>query len=174
MLIKLSTFFLMLTLCSPALADPIVYVCERPAWEGEKGCGPNNTYYTYAFHVETDDLLLTKDDPKYKRPTYAFQMSKSCDVSRGSRRGYFFSVAEESLTFWVNLNPAGASYAGSWSKVKLDRENMTAVMDGVKKSPFLNCRKEESESWIITQAKSGGGVRGGQVDYYRTFPTEEG
>jgi hypothetical protein len=170
---KFQIVFLALTLSFSAFAEPVVYVCERPAWEGVKSCGPNNTYYTYAFHVDTDDLVLNKDDPKYDRPTYAFQMRKGCDVSKGGKFGYYYSVTNESLTFWINLAPTGRLYSGIFSRVKLNRENLTAVMDGVKKSPFLTCRMEISESWIITQAKASRGTKAGELPYNRTFPTKD-
>lgn len=164
---------LSLVISTLSFADPIVYVCERPAWEGVKGCGPNNTYYTYAFHLESDDLKINKGDQGYRAPGYMFQMKKGCDIEKGTRHALGYTVQEDYLTFWVTLVPT-AMYSSAWSRVRLDRETLTAEMDGVEHSPFLTCRQGASEDWIVARAKPGsGGVRFPPEAFNsRKFPSE--
>lgn len=132
---KLHIFFLILIFCSSAFADPIVYICERPAWEGVEGCGPDSTYSTYKLSVETDDFGKRK-------PIYGFQVAKGCDASKGARVRRNYEVNEESITFKYYLSPQKPA------TIKLDRESMKAVLSRVTKSPELSCRMEEGDdSW---------------------------
>lgn len=124
-----------LALSSTAFAEPVLYVCERPAWEGKEGCGPNNTYYTYNLLVETRNF----DD---KNPMYTFQMRKGCDASKGRKHRYRYAVNDDAFLFWFKPNPN--SHASVMPTIKLDRQSMKAVMSNVDDSPELSCRVEEA------------------------------
>jgi len=133
---KFQFVFLSLIFCSTAFAEPVLFVCERPAWEGVEGCGPNNTYYTYNLFVETDDF-----DKEY--PIYDFQMSKSCDASKATMWNYNYRVTDEIIEFMFNQVPSGAVKAQFLSTITLNRETLKAVMTKVKHGTELTCRKEK-------------------------------
>ena len=128
-------FLTTLVLCSTAFAEPLLYVCERPAWEGKEGCGPNNTYYTYNLQVET----LEFDD---RDPLYTFQMRKGCDASKGRKQRYHYKANGDAILFWFKQNPNASTTV--MPTIKLDRNTMKAVMSGVRNSPELSCRIEQS------------------------------
>lgn len=87
-----------------AFAEPIMFICERPAWEGVTGCGPNNTYYTYGFFADTDnfDHLENKESFRYQRPEYVIAKRKGCSLvgARGAKAT--FTVKEKVITFWFS------------------------------------------------------------------------
>ena len=130
--------FLTLFFSSVAFAEPVLYVCERPAWEGKEGCGPNNTYYTYNLFVETDDFDT-------KNPIYDFQMGKGCDASKANMWNYHYKVTDEELKFLFNLVPVGAVKAQLLSTITIDRKSLKAVMSNVSHSSELTCRQEPGE-----------------------------
>ena len=130
---------IMLSFCATTFAEPVVYVCERPAWDGVKGCGPNNTYYTYRIFVETDDF-------DHKSPVYELQMSNRCDASRAARWSYNYKVTEETLSFWFKRVPNAPTHGQISSTIKIDRESMRSTMSNVKNSRELNCRQEVGEN----------------------------
>lgn len=123
-----------LALCTSALAESQLYVCERPAWNGHEGCGPNNTYETHTFRVETGDF----DDEK---PEYIYQGGKGCDVSRKSTYRYRYRVDEDEIVFSFALLPHNPRNK-FWTTITVDRSDLSAVMSGVDESPNLQCRIE--------------------------------
>lgn len=131
-LIAILTF----TFCSIAVADPVLYVCERPAWDGVEGCGPNNTYATYKLLVETKDF-----EKKYSK--YTFRGSRGCNADRGRRYKYDYRANGDTIKFAFNPRP-GSSGTAHMSTITLDLDSMKAVMSGVKDSPELMCRVEPS------------------------------
>lgn len=131
-LIAILTF----TFCSVAFADPVLYVCERPAWDGVEGCGPNNTYATYKLLVETKDF-----EKKYSK--YTFRGSKGCNADRGRRYKYDYRANGETIKFAFNPRP-GSTNTTQMSTITLNLDSMRAVMSGVKESPELMCRVEET------------------------------
>lgn len=136
---KFNIVFLALLCSSAAFAEPVLYVCERPAWGGKEGCGPNNTAYTYNIFVETDDF--DKDNP-----VYDFQMSKGCDASNSSMWNYNYVVNQETLEFFFNSVPNGADKVQFYQTIKLNRETLKAVMGNVLESKELTCRQEPGEN----------------------------
>ncbi len=122
-----------------AFSDPIVFICERPAWGDKSGCGPNNTHSTYAFHVETNDFRL-------KNPDYTFQLRHGCEVEKARRIRFHYRVIDNEIHFRYQ-RPLGNT--AGWSTIRLDRDTLVAEMVGVSNGPILKCRQEESESWII-------------------------
>lgn len=138
---KFNLVFLTLIFSSAVFAEPVLYVCERPAWSGKKGCGPNNTYFTYNLFVETNDF--SKD-----YPTYDFQMSKGCDASNSTMWNYNYIVNDETIEFFFNQVPNGAVKAQFLSTIKLDRQTMKAYLSNVPKSNELTCRQEPGENRI--------------------------
>jgi len=133
---RILVIFLTLAFCSTAMADPLTYICERPAWDGKEGCGPNNTYYTYRLQLDTKDF-------DNKDPRYVFQMKKGCDASKGSKKRYHYVVSDETLAFKFK-RIAHTSSNTSMSVIYLDRETLKAKMSNVEDSPNLTCRLEES------------------------------
>jgi hypothetical protein len=116
-------------------AESLLYVCERPAWDGKTGCGPNNTHSTHTFLVDTDDF----DDQK---PTYVYQGGKGCDVSKKSKFRYQYAVTPEEIIFKY----ARAPYAPReklWATFTLDRESMTATLSKTDHASELTCRVEK-------------------------------
>jgi hypothetical protein len=134
---RLNALLITLIACSPALAAPQLYVCERPAWDGKEGCGPNNTYATYTFLVETNDFDKEK-------PEYVFQGGKGCDVSKKVKYRYHYVVSEDSMTFKFAELPK-APRDKLWTTIKLDRNTMKAVLNDTDNSPELSCRLETPE-----------------------------
>jgi len=129
-LIAILTF----SFCSIAFADPVLYVCERPAWDGEDGCGPNNTYATYKLLVNTNDF-----NKKYSK--YTFRGSKGCNANRGHRYKYAYRANGHTIKFGFDPSP-GSTGSVQMSTITLDLDSMKAVMSGVNESPELVCRVE--------------------------------
>ncbi|MEE4294855.1 MAG: hypothetical protein V2I79_12915 [Xanthomonadales bacterium] len=117
------------------LAESVLYVCERPAWDGKTGCGPNNTYSTHTFLVDTDDF----DDEK---PIYVYQGGKGCDVSKKSRFRHHYAVTPENFVFKYARAPR-APRDKLWATFTLDRESMTATLSKTKHASELTCRVEK-------------------------------
>jgi hypothetical protein len=133
---RISVLALALAFSSAAFAEPVLYVCERPAWEGKEGCGPNNTYETYSMLVETEDFGS-------KHAKYTLRKSKGCDKDKGSKYKYNYTADNGTLLFAFYAKPSSAAMGqGKKSTIKLDLETMTAVMSRVKDSPVLSCRIE--------------------------------
>lgn len=132
---KLHVVLLTLIFCSAVFAEQIVLVCERPAWEGQEGCGPNNTYETYRLSVETDDFN------KKGGATYGFQRAKGCDTSKAAKIRNKYTVTEDKVKFQIDT---------PYKTITVDRESLNAVLSGrTTKSPDLTCDVEEgsSEEW---------------------------
>lgn len=139
---KLHMLSLALFFCTSALAEQIVIVCEVPAGEGDEGCGPNNTYLTYRFSVETDEL-----NGKFGS-TYGYQAARGCDVSKEPKWRYKLSATEE----WIRFN---RNYGQN--DILVNRESMNAVIRSkTASSPEFACRLEEggSEMWSKGTRKS--------------------
>ena len=123
-----------LVFCTSALAESVLYVCERPAWGDHEGCGPNNTYSTHTFKVDTKDF---GDD----KPIYVYQGGKGCDVSRKEKLRYRYRVDEGEIVFSFALLPHNPRNK-LWTTITVDRDDLSAVMSGVDDSPRLQCRTE--------------------------------
>ncbi len=132
---KLLTLTATLVFCTSAFAESLLYVCERPAWEGKDGCGPNNTYATYTMRVDTRDF----DD---EEPVYVFQAGKGCDVSKKTKYRHLYEVTPEAITFNFAELPK-APRDKLWTTITVDRETMKGVLANAKHSPELACRVEE-------------------------------
>ena len=133
---RISVLALTLAFSSAAFAEPITYVCERPAWDGKEGCGPNDTYETYSMLVESGDF-------GDKQAKYSFRKSKGCDKDKGGKYKYGYKVNNGTIVFAFYPKPSSAAMGqGKMSTIKLDLDTMTAVMSNVKDSPVLSCRIE--------------------------------
>lgn len=133
---KIATLVLTSVFCTTAFAESIVYVCERPAWDGQEGCGPNNTYATYSMTVDAGDF-------GNKHAKYNFRMSKGCDASKGRRYKYDYNATDKTIVFSFSAKPSSSSFGyAKLSTIKLDLDSMQAVMSGVEDSPVLSCRVE--------------------------------
>lgn len=135
-MLRIPTVILTLAFCSTALADPVLYVCERPAWDGHEGCGPNNTYATYK-------LLFDDRDFNKKYSEYTFRGAKGCNADKGRRSTYSFKANDESIMFAFKTNPYSSKGSQDISTITVDRDSMKAVLSNVKDSPELTCKIEE-------------------------------
>jgi len=131
---RISVLLMTLAFCSTAMADPVTYICERPAWDGKKGCGPNDTYYTYRLQLDTKDF-------EHENPEYTFQRKKGCDASKGVKHRYHYSVDDETIAFKFRKEPRSVS-TSTWSVIYMDRETLKATMTRVEDSPNLVCHVE--------------------------------
>jgi hypothetical protein len=132
---RILTLIAALLICSPALAEPQLFICERPAWEGKEGCGPNNTYATYTFRVETSDFDKEK-------PEYVFQGGKGCDTSKKVKYRYLYAVTEDTISFKFAELPK-APRDKLWTKIDVDRKTMEGTLNNAEHSPELSCRIEK-------------------------------
>jgi hypothetical protein len=134
-MLRIPTVILTLAFCSTALADPVLYVCERPVWDGHEGCGQNNTYATYSILYDTRDI-----NKKYSK--YTFRGSKGSDAKKGRRYTYRYKANGEKMIFAFSANPTSTNTA-QMSTITVDLDSMKGVMSGVKDSPEMTCRIEE-------------------------------
>ncbi len=132
---RILTLIATVLICSPALAETQLFICERPAWEGKEGCGPNNTYATYTFQVETSDF-------DKERPEYTFQGGKGCDVSKKVKYRYLYAVDGETIVFKFAELPK-APRDKLWTTIEVDRESMKGILNNAEHSPELSCRVEK-------------------------------
>ncbi len=133
---KIATLVLTFVFCSTAFAESVLYVCERPAWDGQEGCGPNNTYATYSMLVETEEF-------GNKHSKYDFRMRKGCDASKGRKYKYDYDYNDKTIVFAFNAKPAASAMGrAKMSTIKLDLDSMEAALSGVEDSPVLSCRTE--------------------------------
>lgn len=134
---KLIIILLALLSCATASAETIVYICERPAWEGAEGCGVNNTAFTYGFWVETEDFdhNVDKDRLWYNLPKYRYTEHEGCDLKEARGSEGRFTVTDDAIEFWF-----GKAVSNN-RKVELDTISMTAKLTGhrVKHSHDLTC-----------------------------------
>lgn len=127
-------FPLLLTV-STVFAEPLLYVCERPAWDGKAGCGPNDSYSTHTFLVETRDF-------GDEQPEYVYRGGKGCEVAKKTAYRYHYRVEPETLTFRFAQLPR-APRDKLWTSVTLDRNTMAAVLNGVEHGSGLVCHEEK-------------------------------
>lgn len=145
----MARFFILiatLIVCAPAFAEMQLFTCERPAWDGKDGCGPNNTYSTHTFLVNTRDFHdhafeADASDHMDEQPEYVYQGGKGCDVSLKAKYDYHYMVTPETITFVFAMLPK-APRDKLWTRVTLDRGTMTAVMSEVDHSAELTCKVE--------------------------------
>ncbi|MDH4020485.1 MAG: hypothetical protein OEU84_12880 [Xanthomonadales bacterium] len=149
---KLKLAFFTLFFCSAAFAEPVLYVCERPAWEGVESCGPNNTYMTYSMFVDTDDF-------DKRKPVYDLKMHKGCDLSEADMWNYNYKVNEKTISFLVDPAPRIAVNYQMLSTIILDRETLKAVMTNVEFGKELTCREEPGEDRRPGTSPSRKGIR---------------
>lgn len=149
---KFNLVFLLLFFCSAAFAEPVLYVCERPAWEGVESCGPNNTYFTYNLFLDTDDFDKSK-------PVYDLQMNKGCDASDAKMWNYNYTVDEKTINFLVDPAPSTAVNYQMLATLTLDRETLKAIMTNVEFGRELTCREEPGEDRRPGTSPSRRGVR---------------
>ena len=148
---RLTIFLLILFASLPASAETIVYVCERPAWEGVEGCGPNNTYLTYGFWVDTENFDTAADKEKflYREPKYVYTQFQGCEVEKVYEKQGQFTTTDVGFTFWL-----GRAVTNS-QKVELDTVNMTAKLKGhrIKHSPDLTCEEVRGDAIVLLPAR---------------------
>ena len=137
---KITIIFLTLINCSTVFAEPILYVCERPTWGKDEGCGPNNTRYTYGFSIDTNvfDLVAVSEKSKSKGWNYVFTETRGCDLSRATGKQGTFWVTDQGFIFRLGR---------SGREVELHTTSMNAKILGaaVKHSPYMTCEEVKGE-----------------------------
>ena len=168
---KLTIILLALLACATASADTIVYICERPAWEGVDGCGVNNTAFTYGFWVETEDFdhNVDKDRLWYNLPKYRYIEHEGCDLKEAQGNEGRFTVTDDAIEFWL-----GKAVSNS-RKVELDTIAMTAKLTGhtVKHSHDLSCEEVRGDA-IELHPTIVGWNRASPTMFWPSSPTRPG
>ena len=153
----LRVVFVLLAVSTAVNAEPVLYLCERPAWDAGKGCGPNNTYYTYAFYTDTEiiqsDIQADKDSFRYQLPEYVFAMRKGCDIERARPRLENFEATEGEISF--NFAQMQSQSMRAYETAILDLESMTATLQKVTRSSVLKCNALVGESIIASKENMG-------------------
>lgn len=120
-----------------------MYVCERPTWGNDEGCGPNKTRYTYAFFVDSDDFASVKvsaeANSRYKGWEYVFAETRGCDLSRASGEQGKYWLTDKGFIFGLGM---------SGREVELQTTSMNAKILGpsVKNSPYMTCEEVKGET----------------------------
>ena len=131
---RLLTLVSVLLISSTAFAEQLLYVCERPVWDGTEGCGPNNTHSTYSFQVETRDY-------RDENPEYILRAGKGCEVSNKQPHSYVYHVEPEALKFeFANLPNAPRNKL--WRSITIDLNTMKGHLSDVDHGSELVCRLE--------------------------------
>jgi len=139
---KLIIAILSLVLSTAVLADPVLYICERPTWGDDEGCGPNKTRYTYAFVIDSEDFSTEKtgnDSNEHTRP-YTWAETRGCDLSQSPGKGGQYLVTNKGFLF-------GMGRYGYGREVELHTDSMQAKLLGssVKNSPYMTCTEYSGE-----------------------------
>ena len=140
MMKKQITAVFCLVLCTVAVAEPVMYICERPTWGDDEGCGPNKTRYSYALLVDSDDFSSqeTGSDSDTPMRNFMFAEARGCDLSRErGNTGQYFQT-ERGFLFQTN----------SWGReIDLHTDTMQAKLfgPGVRQNPYLTCTELRGE-----------------------------
>ena len=134
-MLRSSILLITLLFSASVFAESVLYVCERPAWDGKTGCGPNNTYSTHTFLVDTDDF--DSEDP-----IYVYQGGKGCDVSMKSRFRHQYTVTPDEIVFKYARAPRNPRNK-LWATFTLNRETMKATLSKTDHASELTCRVEQ-------------------------------
>lgn len=118
------------------LPEARLYVCERPAWDGKEGCGPNNTYSTHNFLIGQGFV----DDEKLE---YEYQGGKGCDISKKVKYDYRYEETEDTITFVFAELPKSPRNR-LWKTVEIDKKTMKGTLSDVDHGAELNCRVEQA------------------------------
>lgn len=136
---KLIATILALALCGPLVAEPIMFVCERPTWGDDEGCGPNKTRYTYGFLIDDEDFSPERSaayENKARRP-YAYAEARGCDLARTSGKAGEYLRTDKGFLFLLDFG----------REVELHPDTMQAKLFGnaVKHSPYMSCTAHVGE-----------------------------
>ena len=131
---KQITFILILSMCAPVMAEPVLYVCERPTWGNDEGCGHNKTRYSYALLIDRQDFSTqqTGAGPDRETREFVFAEARGCDLSRA--RGTMGRYYRTDKGFYFITE--------SWGRdIELHTDSMQAMLIGaaVKKNPLMTC-----------------------------------
>jgi len=138
---KFAVVLICLITCSTAFAEHILYVCERPTWGRDEGCGPNKARYTYGFLVDSEDFesVAVPDGSLAGGWEYVYAEARGCDLSRAAREQGKFYITDKGFLF-------GLGRTGR--EVELHTDSMNAKLTGssVKHSPYLTCEEMKGEA----------------------------
>jgi hypothetical protein len=141
MMAKCLVFLITVLQCTSLFAEPVLFTCDRPAWEGKRGCGEANTYEKYAIYVNAEtihaDRVADKEARGYLRPAHAFLKVRGCDLEAGYPKLGRFEVDADLITFWLGDVRIGEGIFAK--KVMLDLETLSAEISKVDHSPVLTC-----------------------------------
>ena len=132
-------------------AEPIVYICERPAWGDHEGCGPKNTYHTYGFWVDTENFDTAADKATflYREPKYIYTQFQGCEPEKVYENKGQFTATDTGFTFWLGKAVTNTQ------KVELDTITMTAQLKGhrIKHNPDLTCEEVKGDAINLLPAR---------------------
>ena len=128
---------LALALSTAVMAEPVLYICERPTWGNDEGCGPNKTRYSYAFLIDSEDFgaeATGVDSDKLTRAN-VWAETRGCDLSRAPGKEGKYLVTDKGFLFILS------GRGGYGREVELHTDSMQAKILGasVKKSPYMSC-----------------------------------
>lgn len=153
----LRSVFVLLAVSTAVNAEPVLYICERPAWDSVNGCGSNNTYYTYAFYTDTEaiqsEIQADKKSFRYQSPEYVFAMRKGCDIEKAQPRLEKFRATEGEISF--SFAQMYSHSMSAYETAVLDLESMTATLKKATRSPELECNALIGERMIASQGNRG-------------------
>ena len=134
---------LSLVFSTALLAEPVLYICERPTWGDDEGCGPNKTRYTYAFVIDSEDFSTKKrngNDSNENTRAYTWAETRGCDLSRSPGKEGQYLVTDKGFMF-------GMGRRGYGREVEMHTDSMQAKLLGasVKNSPFMTCTEYSGE-----------------------------
>ncbi|MEE4294027.1 MAG: hypothetical protein V2I79_08640 [Xanthomonadales bacterium] len=131
----------MVLTCTTALAGPVLFTCERPAWGDKQGCGESNAYETYTFYTYAEAILedqaADKAARRYLRPVQVFMKVKSCDGTEGRPAVGRFEVDGELMTLWLGDVRIGDGLIAD--KLVLDMGSLTAELSDAEHGKALSC-----------------------------------
>lgn len=129
---------LTLMLCSTALADPLVFSCERLAWKNTNDCAANDTHEAYVFYVDseefTSDQQAKKHSFRYEKPKNFYTLFHACGSGKTYTYNGKFTTNNETATFWVKADR---------NKIIINLDDMTATLIPAKYGKTLKCEKVE-------------------------------
>jgi len=155
-MLKSAIALLTLFLCSTALADPLVFSCERPAWKNTKSCTVNDTYESFVFYVDSEafssDQLANKKSFRYEKPENFYTIFKACGSGKTYTYNGKFVAHDRTVTFWA---------PSEQKRIEINLDDMTATLRPAKYGNTLNCEKVEGvtvDEYVLLEDDAGNAV----------------
>lgn len=141
-MVKIFLTLITMSLCTAAYAGPVLFSCERPAWEGHEACGDSGAYETYTFYTYAEAILEDQSAKKgakgYLRPEHVFMKVGSCDRDAGRPAVGRFEVDGETMSLWLGDVRKGDGLIAE--KIMLDMASLTAEISEAEQAGTLTCQ----------------------------------